>query len=164
MGSVDSYWLGGSQAAAAARDSVLIGLGIGNENGPAVEEPPGRRQSWVVVSYIQRRRITRPRPSAPASEPSAEQWLDKNIKHWGIETGLHARLDASRHDDNCRLRNSRPLRLHAVFSRVANSLCCHWIFIKKRPTNFTTNKFQTHMGEDHARRTIALVTARRPKL
>jgi hypothetical protein len=39
--------------------------------------------------------------SRPASELSPEQWLDANIDHWGIETGLHARLDASRHDDRC---------------------------------------------------------------
>jgi len=30
---------------------------------------------------------------------SPEQWLEANIDRWGIETGLHARLDASRHDD-----------------------------------------------------------------
>ena len=32
-----------------------------------------------------------------------DPWLICNINHWGIETGLHARLDASRHDDRCRL-------------------------------------------------------------
>lgn len=97
-------------------------------------------------------------------ELAPEQWLEKNIDHWGIETGLHARLDASRHDDTCRLRNRKPLRLHAVFSRIANSLCCHWIFKKKNPSNFTTTDFQSHMGEEHDRRTIALVTAKKPKL
>lgn len=102
--------------------------------------------------------------SRPARELSPRQWLAQNINHWGIETGLHARLDASRHDDTCRLRNRRPLRLHAVFSRIANSLCCHWIFKKKKPSNFTTTDFQTYMGEEHARRTIALVTAKNPGL
>ena len=42
--------------------------------------------------------------SRPKSELSPAQWLQANIGHWGIETGLHARLDASRHDDRCRLR------------------------------------------------------------
>jgi len=93
-----------------------------------------------------------------------DKWLEENIRHWGIETGLHARLDASRHDDTCRLRNPKPLQLHAVFSRIANSLCCHWIFKKKNPSNFTTTDFQAHMGEEHDRRTIALVTAKNPKL
>ncbi|NBB80499.1 MAG: hypothetical protein GVY36_13830 [Verrucomicrobia bacterium] len=102
--------------------------------------------------------------SRPRRELGAGQWLEKNIDHWGIETGLHARLDASRHDDTCRLRNPRPLHLHAIFSRVANSICCHWLFAKKKPDNFTTSDFQSHMGEEHDRRNIALVTARKPKL
>lgn len=102
--------------------------------------------------------------SRPRAELSPDQWLRKNIEHWGIETGLHARLDASRHDDRCRLRNRKPLHLHAIFSRVANSLCCHWIFKKKNPANFTTTDFQTNMHEEHDRRAIALVTAKHPKL
>jgi len=102
--------------------------------------------------------------SRPLRELSAEQWLEKNIAHWGIETGLHGRLDQSRHDDSCRLRNRKPLHLHAIFSRVANSLCCHWIFKRNNPANFTTTHFQTHLGEEHARRAIALVTAKKPKL
>ncbi len=102
--------------------------------------------------------------SRPADELCAQQWLEANINHWGIETGTHARLDVSRHDDTCRLRNTRPLHLHAIFSRIANSLCCHWIFKKKNPSNFTTTDFQTHMGEEHDRRTIALVNAKKPKL
>lgn len=102
--------------------------------------------------------------SCPHRELEPEQWLEKNIRHWAIETGLHARLDASGHDDTCRLRNPKPLHLHAIFSRVANSLCCHWILKKKNPANFTTTDFQSHMGEEHDRRTIALVTAKKPKL
>ena len=97
-------------------------------------------------------------------ELSPEQWLEENINHWGIETGLHQRLDASRHDDTCRLRNRKPLHLHAIFARIANSLCCHWIFKQKKPSNFTTTDFQSHMGEEHDRRTIALVTAKKPRL
>jgi hypothetical protein len=97
-------------------------------------------------------------------ELSLEQWLEENINHWGIETGLHGRLDVSRHDDICRLCNRKPLHLHAVFSRIANSLCCYWILKKTKPSNFTTTDFQAHMGEEHDRRTIALVTAKKPKL
>jgi hypothetical protein len=102
--------------------------------------------------------------SCPFEELPPAEWLEKNILHWGIETGLHARLDASRHDDKCRLRNTNPLHLHAVLSRIANSLCCHWLLQKKKPAQFTTTDFQTYMGEEHDRRTIALVTAKRPKI
>lgn len=92
------------------------------------------------------------------------QWIENNIDHWGIETGLHARLDASRHDDRCRLRNNKPLRLHAIFTRVANSICCHWLFRKNNPQNFTTTDFMAHMAEEHDRRAISMVTSKKPKL
>ena len=73
--------------------------------------------------------------SRAENELSAEQWLEKNIAHWGIETGLHGRLDASRNDDRCRLRNVKPLRLHGIFTRIANSICLEWLSKKKKPQN-----------------------------
>ena len=102
--------------------------------------------------------------SRPASGLSPEQWLEANIDHWGIETGLHARLDASRHDDRCRLRNAKPLRLHAMFSRVGNSLCCEWLSRHPKPQHFTTTDFRGVMAADHDRPAIALVTSARPRL
>jgi len=41
-------------------------------------------------------------------EPSrldATNWLRLNRDHWGIESGLHQRLDISHNDDRCRVRN-----------------------------------------------------------
>ena len=102
--------------------------------------------------------------SRAENELSAEQWLEKNIAHWGIETGLHARLDASRNDDRCRLRNTKPLRLHGIFTRIANSICLEWLSKKKKPQNYTTTDFIAYMSEEHDRRTIALITSKRPKV
>ena len=102
--------------------------------------------------------------SCAEKELSAEQWLEKNIDHWGIETGLHARLDASRNDDRCRLRNVKPLRLHGIFTRIANSICCQWLSKKKKPQNYTTTDFIAHMREEHDRRVIALIKSKRPKV
>ena len=59
--------------------------------------------------------------SLSADKLSPKGCIGYNKDHWAIETGLHARLDASRHDDRCRLRNEKPLRLHACFTRIANS-------------------------------------------
>lgn len=134
-------------------------------NGEEIAHPFAAQAARVL-----RRRADKPVQSVclltsrPASELSPEQWLEENINHWAIETGLHERLDASRHEDTSRLRNRKPLHLHAIFSRVANSLCCHWIFKQNKPANFTTTHFQTHLGEEHARRAIGLVTAKKPKL
>jgi len=37
--------------------------------------------------------------SRPQAELPPAQWLEASLQHWGIETGLHARLDASRESD-----------------------------------------------------------------
>lgn len=102
--------------------------------------------------------------SRPSSELSPEQWLEANIDHWGIETGLHARLDASRHDDRCRLRNAKPLRLHSMFTRVANSLCCEWLSRHHKPEQFSTTDFRRVMAAEHDRAAISLVNNARPRL
>lgn len=102
--------------------------------------------------------------SRPAAEMSPDQWLAATVDHWGVETGLHARLDASRHDDRCRLRNAKPLRLHSIFTRVANSICCEWLSRYEKPKHFTTTDFRAAMAADHDRKAISLVTSAHPRL
>lgn len=139
-----------------------------------VSEPiTGEAISFPMAAQIAR--VSRQRPgqktetvclitSRPEKEMPPAQWLESNINHWGVETGLHARLDASKHDDRCRLRNDRPLRLHAIFTRVTNSLCCQWLSKKKRPEHHTTTDFIRYMSEEHDRRAISLVTVKKGKI
>jgi hypothetical protein len=94
--------------------------------------------------------------SRPRRELSPARWLDANIQHWSIETGLHARLDASRHDDSCRLRRRKALRIHGMFNRWANSLFMHW---RTRP-HHTTTDFTAAMAENHDRRALSAITSR----
>ena len=84
------------------------------------------------------------------------QWLGANLNHWTIETGLHARLDASRDDDRCRLRQPKAVWLHGMFNRWANSLFIHW---RNRPGHTTTD-FTTHMAADHDRRAVSALSSR----
>lgn len=94
--------------------------------------------------------------SRPASELSPAQWLAANINHWTIETGLHARLDASRQDDRCRLRRRKAVKIHGMFNRWANSLLIHW---RKRPHHSTTD-FIAHMAENHDHRALSAIISR----
>lgn len=94
--------------------------------------------------------------SRPAAQLSPQQWLAANINHWAIENGLHARLDASRHDDTCRLRESKAVLIHGMFNRWANSLLIHW---RTRPHQTTTD-FTSYMAEDHARRAVSAIVSR----
>ncbi len=64
--------------------------------------------------------------SRPLTALPQAPWFEATIQHWGIETGLHARLDASRHEDRCRLRERHGVHLHGAFTRWANSRFIHW--------------------------------------
>ena len=94
-----------------------------------------------------------------------DKWLEENIRHWGIETGLHARLDASRHDDTCRLRNPQALATaRRLQPHRQQPLLSTGIFQEKRiPPTSPPRTFQAHMGEEHDRRTIALVHGEKPE-
>ena len=102
--------------------------------------------------------------SLPPERLDASRWLDLNRSHWGIENGLHARLDISRRDDQCRLRAANAVRIHGIFARLANSLFMHWRSHQRKPHHQTTTDFAASMSADHARRVLRLVTARHPNL
>ena len=62
-------------------------------------------------------------------EPSrldATNWLRLNRDHWGIESGLHQRLDISHNDDRCRVRNDNAMLVLAMMLRLSNSLFIQW--------------------------------------
>lgn len=94
--------------------------------------------------------------SRPGRELPPAPWLEANIQHWSIETGLHARLDASRHDDTCRLRRRKAVHIHGMFNRWANSLFMHWRF---RP-HHTTTDFTAAMAENHDRRAVSAILSK----
>lgn len=102
--------------------------------------------------------------SLPPAQLSATRWLERNRQHWGIENGLHARLDVSRRDDQCRLRNRNAVWVHGMFARLANSLFMEWRRHHPKPTHQSTTDFSAFMAADHARRVLLTVTARRPTL
>ena len=102
--------------------------------------------------------------SAPPDRLDATDWLTLNRSHWGIENGLHARLDVSRRDDQCRLRAPNALRVHGIFARLANSLFLHWRCQQRKPHHKTTTDFAATMSAEHARRALRTVTSRQPNL
>jgi hypothetical protein len=98
--------------------------------------------------------------SRPSEELSPRQWLEANVQHWTIETGLHSRLDASRHDDRCRLRSPKAVWLHGMFNRWANSLFIHWRNGRPSPRHLTTTDFISRMSANHDRGAISVVTSK----
>jgi hypothetical protein len=100
--------------------------------------------------------------SLPPAELNASQWLQDNRSAWGIESGLHQRLDVSHLDDLCRVRLPRSMRITGMFRRFSNSLFMHWRSRQKKPHHKTTTDFFTVMNAEHHRYAIRCIHARKP--
>ena len=101
--------------------------------------------------------------SAPAEKLDAQEWMRLNRTYWGIENGLHQRLDVSHDDDRCRIRNTPGLLVMGMFGRLSNSLCLEWCSCQSHPEHKTTTDFQSAMAEDHRRTALRLVFCKNPK-
>jgi len=100
--------------------------------------------------------------SLPPQELNAAQWLQDNRAAWGIESGLHQRLDISHQDDLCRVRLPKSMRVMGMFRRLSNSLFMHWRSRQKKPKHKTTTDFFTAMNAEHHRHAIRSLKARQP--
>ena len=95
-------------------------------------------------------------------ELNAAQWLRDNRAAWGIESGLHQRLDVSHLDDQCRVRKPKSMRVMGMFRRLSNSLFMHWRSQQKKPRHKTTTDFFSAMNAEHHRYAIRCLHARQP--
>jgi hypothetical protein len=102
--------------------------------------------------------------SAPLSVLPAMLWLQLNRQGWGIESGLHQRLDVSYNDDRCRVQSDNGIWVLGMFRRLANSLFVEWRTQQRRPEQVTTTTFQTVMAENHRAAAVRFVLCKRPSL
>lgn len=100
--------------------------------------------------------------SLPPAELKARQWLADNRSAWGIENGLHGRLDVSHLDDQCRVRLPKSMRVMGLLRRFSNSLFLHWRSRQREPQHKTTTDFFTAMNAEHHRHVIRCLHARQP--
>jgi hypothetical protein len=100
--------------------------------------------------------------SLPPDQLNAAQWLADNRSAWGIENGLHLRLDVSHLDDQCRVRLPKSMRVVGMLRRFSNSLFMHWRTRQTMPKHKTTTDFFTAMNAEHHRYAIRCLHARQP--
>jgi hypothetical protein len=100
--------------------------------------------------------------SLPPRQLNAAQWLADNRSAWGIENGLHLRLDVSHLDDQCRVRLPKSMRVMGMLRRFSNSLFTHWRSRQNKPKYKTTTDFFTAMNAEHHRYAIRCLHARQP--
>ena len=100
--------------------------------------------------------------SLPPAELDAARWLRDNRAAWGIESGLHQRLDVSHRDDACRVRRPKALRVMGLFRRLSNSLFMEWRSRQQKPHHKTTTDFFSAMNAEHHRYAFRCLHARQP--
>jgi hypothetical protein len=64
--------------------------------------------------------------SRPAEALAPEQFLNLDRDYWGVESGLHQRLDCSGFEDRVRVRHKGALQIIGLFSRVGVALFIRW--------------------------------------
>jgi hypothetical protein len=102
--------------------------------------------------------------SAGPEALNASAWLKLNRAGWGIESGLHQRLDISFNEDRCRIQSRTGLWMLCMFRRLANSLYMEWCLARPKPQNVTTTHFQTLMSANLRHRALRLLLTCRPNL
>lgn len=96
--------------------------------------------------------------SRPADAFSAERMLAADRRYWGIETGLHLRLDVTAGEDRSRVRHPTSALNLALIRRAVVSMAVHWIRRCRNQRHATLRGFFDFMAEHHARKAFSLVT------
>lgn len=100
--------------------------------------------------------------SIPSSHLNTEQMLRLDREYWGIESGLHQRLDISAQEDKSRVRKPKAAFNLGLFRRASMSFAIHWIQIQKNKRLATTSGFYDDMRAKGARKAFSLVTTKHP--
>ena len=86
--------------------------------------------------------------------------LQADRDYWGIETGLHLRLDVSAGEDRSRVRHRTSALNLAMLRRATVSVAVAWIRQCRNRRQATLRGFFDYMSARQSRRAFSLVTAR----
>jgi predicted transposase YbfD/YdcC len=94
--------------------------------------------------------------SRSAAQMNAEQMLRQDRDYWGIETGLHLRLDVIAGEDRSRVRHPVALMNLAVIRRAVVSLAIVWSRKQTNPRQATMSGFYDFMSANNSRAALKL--------
>ena len=97
--------------------------------------------------------------SRPAAQMSAEQMLRQDRQYWGIETGLHLRLDVIAGEDRSRVRHRNAVMNLAVIRRAVVSLAIDWIRRQPNRRLASMSGFYDFMSAKNSKTALKLVIA-----
>jgi hypothetical protein len=92
---------------------------------------------------------------------NAEQMLRCDRRYWGIENGLHQRLDVIAGEDRSRVRGHAALNL-AVIRRAVVSVAVRWIRHCPDKRRATMSGFYDFMSAHNGKKALKLVTVCKP--
>lgn len=93
---------------------------------------------------------------------NARQILEADRKYWGIENGLHQRLDVIAGEDRSRVRHRNAALNLAVIRRAVVSVAVHWIKRCKNRRLATLSGFFDSMAHDNHKKALKLLTLCKP--
>lgn len=64
--------------------------------------------------------------SRTGAKLSIEQFLNLDRQYWGVESGLHQRLDCSGFEDRLRVRHKGVVHILGLFARIGVALFVRW--------------------------------------
>ena len=135
---------------------------------------PAVAQAARLRRFIERKSTKRPQDkpaeietewllsSRPRSLFSAEQMFDADRWYWGIENGLHLRLDVTAGEDRSRVRHPTSVLNLAMIRRATLSVAIDWIRRCRNKRRATLQGFYDFMTVKNHRKAFALVTALAP--
>ncbi|MEK7994534.1 MAG: hypothetical protein AAB403_12085 [Planctomycetota bacterium] len=87
-----------------------------------------------------------------------ERMLQADRAYWGIENGLHLRLDVTGGEDRSRVRHPVSVLNLAMIRRATTSLAIHWIQRCRNKRRATLRGFYDFMAATNAQKAFSLVT------
>jgi len=98
--------------------------------------------------------------SRPRATLGTGEMLQADRGHWGIETGLHLRLDVTAGEDRSRVRNRTSALNLAMIRRAVVSVAVCWIKKCPNPRKATLSGFFDHMAAKQSQKAFSLVNTR----
>jgi hypothetical protein len=94
---------------------------------------------------------------------SAATMLATDRAYWGIENGLHLRLDVTAGEDRSRVRDPVAALNLAMIRRATMSLAIPWIQRCRNKRQATLRGFYDFMAAHNAQKAFSLVTSRKAR-
>lgn len=95
--------------------------------------------------------------SRSAAQMSAEQMLWQDRQYWGIETGLHLRLDVIAGEDRSRVRHRNAVLNLAAIRRAVVSIAIDWSRRQSKRRQATMSGFYDFMSAKNSKMAFRLV-------